>query len=113
MAGGISTTGFNKLQSKLEESINLHDSCGVHNLHGMPALVGTVAVVIATSVSACQGEVVYPESNQSLAQLYGGLVTVVTALLGGVVYAKLAQMMPGAPVAFNDAPFWTVAEHQS
>jgi ammonium transporter Rh len=109
IAGGVSTTAFNKLQSVLENSINLHDSCGVHNLHGLPAVIGTFAVVIATSMPSCQGEVTYPEEHQSIAQLYGGLVTIVTALVGGCFYGKLALCFPKPSTPFNDAPFWKVA----
>ena len=44
LAAIVSVIGFNKLQSKLEDGINLHDSCGVHNLHGMPAILGSVSI---------------------------------------------------------------------
>lgn len=43
VAGLISTYGFNKIQPYLEERYSLHDTCGIHNLHGMPSVLGAVA----------------------------------------------------------------------
>lgn len=39
-AGLLSTTGFGWLAPLLESKIGLGDTCGVHNLHGMPGLLG-------------------------------------------------------------------------
>jgi len=113
IAGSVSTYGFNKIQSSLLASIDLHDSCGVHNLHGMPALLGSIAVIIATSVDSCRGGLVYPRADQSLAQLEGALSTWVIAVVGGLFYGFVAKSMPnhGASPKFADEPFWTVAEH--
>lgn len=34
IAGILSTFGFAYLQPFLRKKINLHDTCGIHNLHG-------------------------------------------------------------------------------
>jgi len=49
IAGAISVVGFKFLAPKLNEKIGLHDSCGVHNLHGIPGLIGGIlsAVIVA------------------------------------------------------------------
>ena len=39
-AGTITTLGFAFLSPLLEEKVGLGDTCGVHNLHGMPGLLG-------------------------------------------------------------------------
>ena len=43
LAGAISTAGFCKLQGFLFDKTGLHDTCGVHNLHGIPGLLGGIS----------------------------------------------------------------------
>jgi ammonium transporter Rh len=40
IAGGISSFGFLKLNAFCKEKLNLHDTCGVQFLHGIPGLLG-------------------------------------------------------------------------
>ena len=44
-AGAISTLGFAYVTPWLNRAFKLQDVCGVHNLHGMPALIGAFAGV--------------------------------------------------------------------
>ena len=50
-AGIISAVGFLKLSAFLREKISLHDTCGVHNLHGMPGILGGVIGAISASLA--------------------------------------------------------------
>ena len=56
LGGILSAFGFLKLNKFLQEKISLHDTCGVHNLHGMPgvfaAIVGAIAASLADSTFA-------------------------------------------------------------
>jgi ammonium transporter Rh len=47
IAGSLSTIGYAVVMPFLEERMNLFDTCGVHNLHGMPGVLGGVASVIS------------------------------------------------------------------
>jgi len=120
VAALVSTFGFNRLQSVVEERFGVHDSCGVHNLHGMPAIVGSLAVAVACAVSsthAFHGAQAFPRGDAQWAgQLEGALLTLVTAVLGGLatgwVVKKALPSDGDRPLrAFSDAPFWTVAEN--
>jgi len=45
IAGTVSAFGFNFIQPWLEKNFGLHDSCGIHNLHAMPSVVGAVCSI--------------------------------------------------------------------
>merc|ERR1712126_213495 len=51
IAGTISTLGFAYLTPWLYEKLRIHDTCGVHNLHGLPGLLGALlSAVVASQV---------------------------------------------------------------
>jgi len=62
-AGIISVIGFNRLQSYLERTIGLHDTCGVLNLHGIPGIIGAISGAVSASFA---GETVYGEDVSSM-----------------------------------------------
>lgn len=49
LAGIISVLGYVYLQPKLEE-YGIYDTCGVHNLHGMPGIIGGLSGFISASI---------------------------------------------------------------
>lgn len=49
IAGGVSAFGYAYLGKFLQRTINLHDTCGVHNLHGMPGLISALTTAIIAS----------------------------------------------------------------
>ncbi len=51
VAGALSVYGFTRIMPYLERSIDLHDTCGVLNLHCMPGLLGGVAAAVAAAVA--------------------------------------------------------------
>ncbi|NXA57534.1 RHAG protein, partial [Nothocercus julius] len=50
LAAIISVLGFKFLTPFVASKLHIHDTCGVHNLHGLPGILGGVAGIIATSV---------------------------------------------------------------
>lgn len=51
VAGFISVTGFRFLSGFMAKRMRIHDTCGVHNLHGMPAILAAVAGSIVAAMS--------------------------------------------------------------
>jgi ammonium transporter Rh len=50
-AGIVSAWGYIKLSPWLLEKIGLHDTCGVHNLHGMPGVIGGIFGCVFASIA--------------------------------------------------------------
>jgi ammonia channel protein AmtB len=54
LAGTVSVVGYVFLLEKLEKR-GVHDTCGVHNLHGLPGIIGGLAGVVMTAVATQAG----------------------------------------------------------
>jgi len=50
-AGIVSVLGFKYVMPYLEKRIGLLDTCGVHNLHGMPGLIGGIVTIIGVAAT--------------------------------------------------------------
>jgi ammonium transporter Rh len=50
LSGLLSAVGFLKIGPYLKQRITLSDTCGVHNLHGMPAILGCIISAISADV---------------------------------------------------------------
>ncbi|XP_056142887.1 ammonium transporter Rh type B isoform X2 [Lampris incognitus] len=125
LAGVISVLGFKYLSPILEEKLKIQDTCGVHNLHGMPgvlgAIVGAVTAAVATKDVYGDGMVdVFPDvadgtisaSYQGIRQAISLAVTLGVALLGGLIVGFILKLpiYGAAPdtICFEDSIYWEV-----
>jgi ammonium transporter Rh len=100
VAGAVCVIGYAVVQPKLQRVLGIVDTCGVHNLHGMPGLLGGLAVVLV--VPGVAG-----------AQLSGIAVTMVLALIGGVAGGYVLRATAIKHFAYEDAEeFASVAESE-
>ena len=109
-AGFVSVFGFNKIQPWILARFKVHDSCGIHNLHGMPSLIGATASVILaayknsggrTSDSAVYG----PDAEyQWVWQLCGILSTLLIAITSGSLTGYLVSLMD-VPIVSTNAEY--------
>ncbi|KAG7335994.1 hypothetical protein KOW79_000687 [Hemibagrus wyckioides] len=122
LAGTISVLGYKYLSPILESKLKIQDTCGVHNLHGMPgvlgAIVGAITAAAASSSIYGQGIVdVFPDINdehtasqQALMQIASLAVTLGFALLGGLIVGFILKLpIYGAPpdtLCFEDSIYW-------
>jgi ammonium transporter Rh len=90
VAGAVCVIGYVVIQPKLQRVMGIVDTCGVHNLHGMPGLLGGLAVVLV--VPGVAG-----------AQLAGIAVTMVLALIGGVAGGYVLRATAIKHFAYEDA----------
>jgi ammonium transporter Rh len=97
LAGAVSVIGYVFIQPALETRIKLIDTCGVHNLHGMPGLLGAVVAIFV--VPGIAG-----------AQLIGIIFSVVLALVTGTVAGMLIKATGTTSLAYEDSDEFTHVE---
>lgn len=89
VAGFICVTGYSFIQPRLQSKFKFIDTCGVHNLHGMPGIAGgLVAILVIPGVAK--------------AQLVGIVFTVVLALTTGYVGGLVIKLAGTKNLAYDD-----------
>nr|XP_033776503.1 ammonium transporter Rh type C [Geotrypetes seraphini] len=128
IVGIVSTLGF-KYLTPLLLKIRLHDTCGIHNLHGMPGIIGGI---VGAVTAACATEGVYgaeglrkffkfegeyahrTPSMQGGYQAAGICVSLAFAFVGGTLVGLVLKLPfwgdPSDENCFNDAVYWELAE---
>lgn len=98
LAGVISTVGFSVLQAKQEKFHKIVDTCGVSNLHGLPGIFGGLAAIVVV------------DGIDAGAQLKGILLTVIIAIVAGLISGKLISLFRKSDNIYNDAAEFEDAE---
>jgi ammonium transporter Rh len=94
LAGALSVIGFVFILPMLESKIKLIDTCGVHNLHGMPGLLGGIcAIFVVPGIAGVQ--------------LTGIALTLVIAIVGGVIAGAVIKATGTTEEAYEDHPEFT------
>ena len=89
LAGVICVVGYVFVQPRIQAGLKIVDTCGVHNLHGMPGLMGgLVAVLVVPGIAK--------------AQLTGICVTVALALVSGLVSGYVIRVTGEKSLAYED-----------
>jgi ammonium transporter Rh len=121
-ASGVSVWGYTTLMPTLEAKICLFDTCGVHNLHGMPGLIGGITGAIA---SAAVGDEIYGQNigtvyparalgrsagEQAGMQLLALAITLAIAVISGALTGLIVQtgffQPPNSRALFSDHIDW-------
>ncbi|KAH7730067.1 CBN-RHR-1 protein [Aphelenchoides avenae] len=109
VAGALSVVGYEYITPFMDRRLKIQDTCGVHNLHGMPGvlagLIGVLLVLVynperygrslttiypsfKTSVNSDGRDVI----SQALYQLIGLVIAVVSALVTGAVTGVVLRL---------------------
>lgn len=123
MAGLISVLGYRYLTPFLFRKIKLHDTCGVHNLHGMPGFIGGVAGIIAARLATADlyGEglnLIFKEgltpNEQAGIQAAGLGISLGMALVCGTITGLVLKIpiwnQPKGNQIFDDEDFWLIED---
>jgi ammonium transporter Rh len=90
IAGALCVFGSAVVQPRIEKQFKIVDTCGVHNLHGMPGLFGGLAAAFVVPGIA-------------RAQISGILFTVVIALTGGLIAGFIIRTAGAKQAAYEDS----------
>ncbi|KAF2901794.1 hypothetical protein ILUMI_04390 [Ignelater luminosus] len=142
IAGSLSVFGYSVLTPIIDKKLNIHDTCGVHNLHGMPGvlagLVGALMAAVASesnyhkklySIFPARAPITphdeYPDLPPGLGrtaglqagyQILGLVVTLVIAIIAGVLTGYLVSGECTTIILrkfeHNDELFWKLPEDE-
>lgn len=87
-AGALSTIGYVWIAPKVEKLIKGSDTCGVHNLHGMPGILGGITGAFVTG-------------NFGI-QMFGILTTVVIGFIFGKLCGSVLGLLGQKEVPYSD-----------
>ncbi|KAM6085964.1 ammonium transporter Rh type A [Theristicus caerulescens] len=113
IAGIISVLGFHFLTPLLASKLNIQDTCGVHNLHGLPGILGGIAGIIVTAIKeeVRQGVRLTPGMQAAALGSTIGIALVGGALTGGIL--KLPFLGQASDQnCFDDSVYWEVPEEE-
>ena len=119
VCGVVSVLGYRYLSPLLQRRIGLLDTCGIHNLPGMPGVLGgLVAVVVAASADKkAYGESylqIFPMGVTPYAQAWSQLtalcVTLAIGATAGYGTGCVCRLMDNLPVFFSDEGEYEGAE---
>ncbi|NWX60506.1 RHAG protein, partial [Promerops cafer] len=114
IAGIISVLGFQFLTPVMASKLKIQDTCGVHNLHGLPGILGGIAgiIVTATKREIRDGHLLTPALQ---AAALGS--TLAIAMVGGALTGAILKLPFLGQVSdqncFDDSAYWEVPEEET
>lgn len=123
LSGIISVCGYKYISPYLERNFGLHDTCGVHNLHGIPGLIGGSVGAISAALAS---DNVYGDSITQIfkAREYrtafeqGGyqfatlLISLSMAIGGGTITGYICNIYQDTISYGDDSNEWLEEKHE-
>ena len=94
LAGSLCVVGYALVQPRLQARFAIVDTCGVHNLHGLPGLLGGFLAILVVP-------------GRAKAQLAGIVVTVLLAGVAGLLAGYLIRATGEKERAYEDGDEFT------
>nr|XP_019590162.1 PREDICTED: ammonium transporter Rh type A [Rhinolophus sinicus] len=105
IAAMVSVLGFKFLTPFFATKLRIHDTCGVHNLHGLPGVVGGLAGIVAVTLGASN------KFNPAMQAAALGS-SIGTALGGGLITGLILKLpiwgQPPDQNCYDDSVYWEV-----
>ncbi|XP_066493177.1 ammonium transporter Rh type A [Tiliqua scincoides] len=109
IAGIISVVGFKYLTPFLASKLNIQDTCGVHNLHGLPGVLGGIASIIA---AAAQVDTKISTAMQAAALACSIGIALVGGALTGLILKLPFLGQPPDQTCYDDSVYWEVPNEE-
>ncbi len=97
LAGAVSVLGYVFLLPVLESKFKIVDTCGVHNLHGMPGLLGGFSAFLVVP-------------DVAVAQFNGIVITMFLAIVGGLIAGAIIKATGTTREPYEDSVEFTHLE---
>ncbi|KAM8972301.1 ammonium transporter Rh type C [Pelodytes ibericus] len=110
ICGIVSSLGFTYLSPFLSSKLRLQDTCGIHNLHGMPGIIG--GIVGAVTAAAATASVYTEEGLIAMFKFKGEFADRTPSIQGGYqaagIFVSLAFAFVGGTIMglILKLPFW-------
>ncbi|NWW27639.1 RHAG protein, partial [Falcunculus frontatus] len=114
IAGIVSVLGFQFLTPVLASKLKIQDTCGVHNLHGLPGILGGIAgiIVTATKREIRDGHLLTPGMQAAALGSTLGIALVGGALTGAILKLPFLGQVSDQN-CFDDSAYWEVPEEET
>jgi len=131
VAGFLSVIGYTKISPWLEENCGIYDTCGIHNLHGMPGVLagiaGTITAATATDTKykgLANMKTVFPgryddagnetrtAASQAGFQILYLAVTLFVSIITGLLTGYIAKCAQPAKEIFEDSEAMEVGDEE-
>ncbi|KFQ26469.1 Ammonium transporter Rh type A, partial [Merops nubicus] len=111
IAAIISVLGFHFLTPLLASKLNIQDTCGVHNLHGLPGILGGIASIVVAAINEDIRQGLNPKAQAAALGSTIGIALAGGALTGGIL--KLPFLGQASDQnCFDDSVYWEVPEEE-
>ncbi|CAB3988161.1 ammonium transporter Rh type B-like [Paramuricea clavata] len=123
LAAILSVAGYKYITPFLDEKLHIHDTCGVNNLHGMPAILAGIAGAVAAKLADADdykdslGSVFpsdYSSSKRAGYQALALLITLGISIVSGAITGFIVKQSvfdpPTSEQLYDDADFWKLPE---
>lgn len=126
IAGTVSVLGYKYLSPYLESRFGLYDTCGIHNLHGMPGIIGAMGGFISAWAATDEAygdniNVIFPVDDgesyhagkQGGVQLFAMLITLGISLTSGYltgVFIRMPSLFQQEGLPYSDENSWLLGD---
>ncbi|XP_047589833.1 ammonium transporter Rh type A isoform X2 [Lutra lutra] len=112
IAGIVSVLGFKFLTPCLTDKLRIHDTCGVHNLHGLPGVIGGLASIVAIVLGASKASTKSTMLMQAAALGSSLGTAIVGGLITGLILRFIVCVQPSTEFFFDDSAYWEVPKRE-